>query len=271
MLGVSRRSLNTVWLERRPTPFGVRLWRMDPVGEGSVRAARRGVDLDALKVIDFYAPAFDAACAELAHLGYRPREAVARYDLPAGRFQEAHYWRPDDLVCALVSGPPDFFRDFATLCDQRVSEPQSISAPVSDAPAAIDFYRNVFDFEVLFEYAIENESFDDLVGSEEHLSVRAVNVGTSSKTPYLGLIDYGLKGIGGETLHGRSRPPARGLTGIEIVVNDVEETVQRVPGAGGVLLSDPGEIADYPPYGRVACSLVEGPHGVIHHLIENRP
>lgn len=268
LIGITNQSVETQFLQHLPTPFGVRLWRFDAPSANTIRDPDDGTQIDALKVIDFYAPEFDKAIAELAKCGYLPREAIAEYELAEGLFREAHFWRPDNIVCAVISGPAKFFADFATIRDRILSEPQSISAPVSDQEQAVSFYEAVFEFTSLYKYEISDTSFNDLVGAEQPLAITAMNVGTDLNSPYLGLIDYGPAATERQSLRGRSVPPIRGLAGIEITVQDIDGIVKNAAAFGATILAGPVTLDDYPPYGRVVAALIEGPHGVIHSVLQ---
>ncbi|MEO0998800.1 MAG: hypothetical protein AAFX58_14890, partial [Pseudomonadota bacterium] len=225
LLGLGRHAMETVFYRRAPTDFGVRLWRIAPAHAETVRSPERGTDVDALKVIDFYAPAFDDSIKALADAGFSPEDAIARYALPEGEFLEAHFWRPDNVVCAVISGPTDFFAGMVTTSDQSFSEPQSISAPVSDVAAVVDFYERVFGLSPLHRYEFSNPSFDAMVGADEPLNLSGINIGTDLRAPYLGVIDYGKTNGGARSLAGRSRPPMRGLIGVELLVDDMTAVV----------------------------------------------
>lgn len=117
LTGVSDQIFETVLLHTDGTDYGVRLWRFTP-GKGEVlRDPSHGTDRDAPKVIDFYTPDFEDALARLKSAGFEPKDAIADYDTPNGRFLEAHFWRPDGIVVAMISGDRKFLktsRPFAT-------------------------------------------------------------------------------------------------------------------------------------------------------------
>jgi len=267
LLGVDGCAMETVFYQRVPTDFGVRLWQIDPPHDETVREPERGTDLDALKVIDFYAAEFDDSIDALNTAGYRPKDSIARYTLPEGEFCEAHFWRPDNVVCAVISGPADFFANFVTARDRQFSEPQSISAPVSDVSAVVDFYEHVFGFTELYRYQIANPSFDAMVGTDEPINLSAINIGTDLRAPYLGVIDYGQTASRGASLAGRSRPPMRGLVGVEFAVESVDNIVNAATRWNASIIAGPS-VLTYPPYGPVISCLIEGPHGVIHHVLQ---
>ena len=265
--GVSGVSVETVFFQRIPTDFGVRLLQFDPLHQSTIRQPDRGTDRDALKVVDFYAPNFERALLQLRVAGHEPKSDIADYHLPEGRFREAHYWRPDNIVCAVISGPADFFSGFVSTKDNNFSEPQSISAPVTDVEAVTDFYHDVFGLKPLHRYEISNPSFDALVGADQPLKLSAVNVGSHLREPYLGVIDYGQARGAGKSLAGQSRPPVRGLTGVEVQVQDIDIVASAALKVSAPVLAGPTTI-EYPPLGEVGSCVIEGPHGVIHHVIE---
>ena len=81
-----------------------------PTSAETVRTYDTRVDRDALKVIDFYAPDYEAAIAHARGLGYEVVEAEAEYELAAGTFREAHLWAPDNVVTAFLGGPAGVLR-----------------------------------------------------------------------------------------------------------------------------------------------------------------
>ena len=241
--GISGQSCEEVALETPGSRFGLRLVRFSPGSDVVIRSEARGSDSEALKVIDFYAPDLAAARRAIEESGFVFRHAVAEYDTPEGRFQEAHLWGPDGVVCALVAGDPEFFERFATVRDRLVSEPQSISGPVRHPEATIEFFRRVFGLAPIHTYGVADDSFQALVGVGSTLNVRAWNVGTDTCEPYFGIIDYGLPPGRQESLADVSRPPARGLIGATLVVRDigaVAEAAREFGGTGPVEAIIPG-------------------------------
>jgi catechol 2,3-dioxygenase-like lactoylglutathione lyase family enzyme len=206
------------------TDSGVVVLGCDPASGETVRSWETRVDRDALKVIDFYAPDFAAAVAHARSLGYEVEEAEASYELPQGSFTEAHLWGPDNVVTALLGGPAEFFADFAQVGDRLVSEVQSISAPLTSADDSVRFYRDVLEWDVVFEYALDDPSFAQMLGVDE-LTLRSRNVGPSTREPYFGLIDYGLGPAHEGSLRGRSALPRRGLVGAVVLSDDLDRVV----------------------------------------------
>lgn len=251
------------------TSSGVVLCAFDPRSDETVRDWNTRLASDALKVIDFYAPDYEGAIQHARSLGYRVVEEQAAYELEAGTFREAHLWGPDNVVTAFLGGPAEFFADFAQVTDRRCSEVQSISAPVSDAAAVVRFYEAVFDWRVVYEYAITDPSFGALIGTDERLQLRATNVGRSTREPYFGLIDYGVQSATG-SLKGRSRPPRRGLIGAVVLVDDLADTQARARRIGGSA-AVPGQTVEIhvPSLGAVRAASLLPPHGVWHLVIES--
>jgi catechol 2,3-dioxygenase-like lactoylglutathione lyase family enzyme len=231
--GIEGQSCEEVALVALGVPFGLRLVCFSPGSDIVIRSEERGSDSEALKVIDFYAPDLPAARQAIEDAGFVFRDAVAEYDTPEGRFQEAHLWGPDGVVCALVSGDPEFFKRFATIRDRLVSEPQSISGPVRDPEATLAFFRRVFGLTPIHTYGVADDSFQELVGAGSALNLRAWNVGTDTREPYFGIIDYGLPPGEQASLAEVSRPPARGLIGATLIVRDINAVAEIAREFGG--------------------------------------
>lgn len=265
--GLSGHAATTAVLETPGSGFGIRLVQFEPQSDIVIRHKSSGYNSDALKVIDFYAPDFYAAKEHLEAKGYHLKEEVAEYELDNGTFLEGHLWGPDAVVTALVSGPKDFFRNFATTTEKLFSEVQSISAPVSDMPAVLAFYDAVLSLNVIHEYGIDHESFADLVGTQHKLKLRAKNVGLIRTEPYFGLIHYGLPETAYESLRDRAVMPNRGLVGATVMVDDAAEVAQNAESHGAEIMSALTE-TKLAPYGHVLSFTVRGPHGVVHHIIE---
>ncbi|MSO98548.1 MAG: hypothetical protein EXR11_10085 [Rhodospirillaceae bacterium] len=265
--GLDGHGAKTMLLETPGTHFGVRLVQFDPVSPTIIRNRNSGFDCDALKVIDFYAPDFDAANAHLQSKGFKLKDDVSEYDLPNGKFIEGHLWGPDEVVTALISGPKDFFRDFATTTDKLFSEPQSISSPVEDQPKVVDFYEKVLGLSVVHEYFIDDPSFSKLVGTPHKLQLRAKNIGLKRTEPYFGIIHYGLPKGAYKSLRDKAVFPNRGLAGGTLFVDHIEDHAREAKAFGVEIHSAITEVS-LSPYGKVRSFTLRAPHGVIHHLIE---
>jgi len=265
--GTAAQGATEVVLGTRGTRYGARLVSFEPVSPVVIRDRGRGFDAEAPKVIDFYAPDFAAARRAIAEAGWALREPVAEYDLPEGHFIEGHVWGPDEIVCAIVSGPRDFFSQFATITDRTFSEPQSLSGAVSELEPSIRFFTEALDLRVVYRYGIEEDTFRQLVGSAaREFNLRAVNVGITTQEPYLGLIHYGMRPGTYASLRGRARPPHRGTLGATIVVRDADATAHRVRAAGGTILAEPVEV-EIAPFGRVHSVLFQAPNGGCYQAV----
>lgn len=238
---------------------GAVLLSVEPTSTETIRDWDTRVHRDALKVIDFYAPDYDAAVAHARRHGYEVIESEASYELPEGVFREAHLWGPDNVVTAFLGGPAGFFADFAQLTDRPVSEVQSISAPVSNAQPTLDFYARVFGWSVVHEYAIEDRSFAEMIGVDE-LRLHSHNVGPSTREPYLGLIDYGLPATSAGSLRGRSNAPRRGLLGVVLMCDRLADVVA----AAG---AEAGPVVPLDLLGHMHGSMVTTPHSVPHLVL----
>lgn len=250
------------------TPYGVRLVRFEPTSAVLVRDRQRGYDADAPKVIDFYLPDFAAGRAAVERAGWRLKEPIAEYDLPEGHFVEGHVWGPDEVVLGLISGPADFFRDFATITDRTFSEPQSLSGAVSRLEPSVEFFERAFGFGVVYRYGIDDDGFRELVGSATtRFRLRAINVGPSTREPYVGLIHYGMPDGSYASLHGRAKPPHRGTLGATVIVRDVAAVTTRAASAGAEVLAAPAPAATA-AFGTAICALVLAPNGGCYQLVE---
>lgn len=249
-----------VTMQTPGTVFGLRLVAFDPGSDIQIRHPERGSDAEALKVIDFYAPDLPAARAQIEAAGFLFKDAVADYETPEGRFQEAHLWGPDGVVCALITGDPVFYEKFATVRDRVVSEPQSISGPVQDAAATLAFLEDVFGLSVIHRYGLADDSFQALVGTDAALQLRAWNVGVRTTEPYFGIIDYGMAAGTQSSLIDVARPPARGLLGATVRVRDVAAVAAK---AGVAVVS-----IEVPGFGSVRAATFQGPNGAWFQAVQ---
>ena len=254
-------------LDTPGTRYGARILQFEPASPTVVRDPQRGYDADAPKVIDFYVPDFQAAVAAVEGAGFVFRQPFAEYDLPEGHIIEAHVWGPDQVVCALMSGPHEFFRAFATVTDRMFSEPQSLSGVVSELEPSIAFFTEVFGFEVVYRYGIDDDSFRRLVGSERpQFNLRSVNVGVNTQEPYFGLIHYGLPEGSYESLAGRARPPHRGNLGATILHEDLDGVLARCAGSGGQVLA-PAALIETAAFGQRRGALLQAPNGGCYQVL----
>ncbi|KHL17057.1 hypothetical protein CLV56_0767 [Mumia flava] len=252
-------------LETPGTPTGALLCCSGPSGDepGPTGVPR---ERSLLKAVDVYAPDLEAALGHAHGLGYARLGAIARYDLPGGTLREAHVAGPDEVRVAMLSGDPTFFTSFVRVTDRRTSEVLSLPLPVDDAEPSVAFYADVLGWEVVYEYAIDGPSLSALVGSAGPVTLRARNVGTATRDPYLGLVTYETSG---RTLqpdrpssHGRRDAPRRGLVGL-VVAGDADDARTR---AGD---SRSGPVVDLALscVGAVRATRIRPPHGVPHVVV----
>ncbi len=243
---------------------GVVVCRFSPDGQETIRSGESKVDRDALKVVDFHAPDFDAAVAHARACGYEVVESQAEYDLVGeATLREAHVRAADGVLVAFLGGPAPFFADFVRVTDRRVSEAVGMTLPLSDAKASVDFARDVFGWDVVYEYAIDAPSVAALIGVDEPLDVSARSIGSARHEPYLSLIDYGLPPDVGVSLRGRSVAPRRGMLGVVVLADDLDE-VRRAAGAAASPVVD----LALDPLGAVRASVVVPPHEIPHLVVE---
>jgi len=266
--GVHGRTAVELVMQTPGTRYGARILAFDPPSGTVIRSPESGYDADALKVIDFYVPDFDAARQSIEDAGFALADTIAEYSLPEGQFREGHIWGPDGVVCALITGPADFFTRFATLTDRLFSEPQSISGPVSDRPASLRFFKDVFDIGEINRYGIADDSFRDLVGTDEaQFNLSAINVGVRTEEPYFGLIDYGMPKGSYRSLFACSVLPNLGLIGATVIVSDVSSVEARARQAGADILAGLHE-GDIPGCGSGRMLLLRAPNGGAYQAIE---
>ncbi|TVQ44587.1 MAG: hypothetical protein EA371_13335 [Gammaproteobacteria bacterium] len=266
LFGVTDRQLRVQVLRTPGTRTGIVLLEFDPPPRACIRERDTALHADALKVIDFYSPDFDRMLAHVASAGYSLEPDVAAYELPEGRFQEAHLWGPDNVILGLLGGPREFFKRFATVTDRLFSEVQSLSTPVSDLAAVKTFYRDVLGLSTVYEYKITDPSFGELIGSEETLALHATNVGRRTEEPYFGLIDYGLARDRMPSLRDQATELRRGIVGAVVLVPDLQASLAVARRRGdsqreAVTLSIAGQT-------EVSMALVQAPHGVEHLLVQ---
>lgn len=91
----------------------------------------------------------------------------------------------------------------------------------------------MFDLTPIHSYGVADDSFQALVGAASTLSLRAWNVGTDTREPYFGIIDYGLPPGQQVSLAEIARPPARGLIGATLIVRDIDAVANAARGLGG--------------------------------------
>jgi catechol 2,3-dioxygenase-like lactoylglutathione lyase family enzyme len=265
--GLTGHSGETAVFETPGTPFGVRVVQLTPSANTTIRDPASGYDSNALKVIDFFTSDFDRAVRRLERHGFKLKEDIAEYEIESGSVLEGHLWGPDNVVCALVSGPGTFLSSFVTVKDAVVSEVHSVSCPVDDPDAVIAFYRNVLGLEEVYRYEVTDESFQHLVGAKTRLHIRAVNMGLRREEPYFGIIHYGLPTDSYRSLKDNAKLPNRGMVGAILWVEDIA-AVHRVCAEQRVPIRAPLTELEVAPYGRVKSMSIESPHGVLHQLLQ---
>ncbi|WP_104106784.1 hypothetical protein [Nocardioides sp. 616] len=246
---------------------GALLVRFDsdlPEATRTVRDEQSRIHRDAFRVIDFYAPDFDAAVAHARDAGFAMHTKEASYETADGSFREAHHPGPDNVVTAFLHGPADFFTDFAEVRDRISSEPVSISLPLSEAGPTIAWYEQVFEWGVVYEYDFVDASFSELMEVDAELRVRSSTVGPSRRQTYVNIVDYGLSADAGGSLLGASLAPRRGLLGLVVLTDDLDEVLARSGGAAQIV-----EL-DLAPFGATRASVLTPPFASPHLVIERR-
>ncbi|MFI5429820.1 hypothetical protein [Aeromicrobium sp. UC242_57] len=246
---------------------GVLLCRFETQGPETapIRDEHTRIHRDAFRVVDFYAPDFDAAVQHAREAGFPMATSEASYQLAEGSFREAHHAGDDGVVVALLSGPADFFVDFAEVRDRVVSEPVSISLPLSDAAPTIGWYAEVFGWEVVYTYDFADTSFSELMQVEHELRVRSSTIGPSRQQTYVNIVDYGLAADQGGSLLGQAVAPRRGLLGLVVLTDDLDDVIGRAGGSAG-----PAETVELAPFGRCRMSVLVPPCATPHLVIERR-
>ncbi len=245
----------------------IRVVAFDPEPAATIRDPLSGYDSNALKVIDFFTSDFDAAVSRLGRAGFRLKDDVAKYDLPeAAGIVEGHLWGPDDVVCALIAGPAEFLGQFVRDTRSLYSEVMSVSAPVAEPTAVIAFYE-LLGLQDVYRYEIDDVSFQQLVGADLRLHIRAVNMGNDRRDPYLGIIHYGLPDRAFKRLNSRAVMPNRGLVAATVMVERLDQLAEACQQQGLEILAPPVD-AHIAPHGPCRSFCVKAPHGVIHHCIE---
>ncbi|MCD9198598.1 hypothetical protein [Aeromicrobium wangtongii] len=244
---------------------GAVLCRFDAEGPvaAPIRDERTRIHRDAFRVIDFYAPDFVAAVQHARDAGFPMATSEASYELAEGSFREAHHGGADGVVTALLSGPADFFTDFAQVRDRIVSEPVSISLPLSDAAPTIDWYADVFGWGVVYTYDFVDASFSELMQVDHELRVRSSTVGPSRQQTYVNIVDYGLTADQAGSLHGQAVAPRRGVLGLVVLTDDLDDVISRAGTSAG-----PAVTIDLAPFGRCRTSVLVPPCATPHLVIE---
>ncbi len=265
--GVKGHSAQTLLYTTPGHKGGIRVVSLSPGSDATIRDPASGYDCNALKVIDFFTPDIHAARQRLEAAGYQFKGDIAEYDLPVAKgIVEAHLWGPDDVVCALIGGPIEFFNAFVRRTDAVFSEIMSVSAPVQDPESVIDFYAAI-GLRDVYRYAIDDVSFQHLVGAEHKMHIHAVNMGVAKEDPYLGIIHYGLPTGTFKTLDDRAVFPNRGMVAAMLYTDDIERIHTICVQHGTEIVCSPNSLT-LSPHGAVRSLLVRAPHGVLHQFVE---
>ena len=245
--------------------YGVQVVAFSPVSDATIRHRTRGLMPGAAKVIDFFVSDLEQTLARARQFGLEINDDIAQYDSPEGTVREAHAWVLDEIVCALILPPAAMQEKFSCGLGRAVSEVQSISGPTSELEASAEFFERVFGFPVIYEYQVNDSNFGAMIGSKEPVNICAKNLGWNLRTPYIGMIDYGLAKPEGEAI-APVTAPQRGLLGVSIITDDLTRVLDQV--AGEDLLAGPsfGDLNE--PWGGAPCALVRAPNGMLLQVIE---
>lgn len=268
LFGVRDRTARTVLLQTSGTSVGVRLLEFTPASADAVREGTRAIDADALKVIAFMVPDFEAAVSALASRGFNLQSPPARYSTPEdGRFTEGHVQGPDGLVCAILKMHDAPISRYSAVTEGTFSEILGVSAPVSDREAALGFYRDTLQLETVLSYEIAGETFQKVLDSPGRSLLRGVNFGVGRKAPMIGVIHYGLPSSAFRSLRALATLPHRGLQALRLSVSSVDRVAEAALAAKLEVVAPSAEALLF-PQGRVKALLIRAPHGVLHHFTE---
>lgn len=247
---------------------GAVLCRFDATSAGAgeqVRTEETRIHRDALRVIDFYARDFGAAVEHARAAGFPVHAKEANYETNEGGFREAHHSGPDGVVTAFLHGPADFFTDFAEVRDRIASEPVSISLPLSDAAPVIDWYADVFGWGVVYEYDFVDASFSELMGVDAEFRVKSSTVGPARQQTYVNIVDYGLgpdSEVGG-SLSGHSVAPRRGVLGLVVLTDDLDDVRARAGDAASAAVQ-----VELAHFGATRVCVLTPPYAAPHLVVE---
>jgi len=194
--GIEGRTATTVLLETPGTKIGVRLVAFEPRPEIGIREGAKGYDCDALKVVDFVVTDFDRGVAVIEKHGLKLSAPPANYELPrderftngpSGRFTEGHIQGPDGVIYALVAQHDMPIERYVDVTDGLFTEILGFSAPVAELEPVSHFYRG-FGLDIVFQYEIETESFQHLVGMGQKTRVLGTNFALAARAPMLGAL-----------------------------------------------------------------------------------
>jgi hypothetical protein len=258
------------------TGIGVELVRFEPASDTVIRVGGVGIACDALKMLDFFVSDPDGAKARLRDHGFELVTEGATLELPDGtRFVETHVRAPDGVMVAAITPLNAQPSAYVSVTDRLFSEVQSSSGPVSEFESVRVFYEDVLGVSMGLRYEFESASFSQMIGAGRTTTIRAHNYGRVVEDVMLGIIHYGLPPGSYESLRDRAQPPHRGLIGVRLSVQGLDELVERCGDAGYEIPVAPAPLpsllrcVDGPGRMRTSrAAVVRGPHGVWHFLRE---
>jgi hypothetical protein len=257
------------WIDLRTvgTNIGVELVEFSPGSTTIIREGGVGISCEALKMLDFFTPDPAAALARFRTHGFEVVSDGAPVDIPDGRrYSEAHVKGPDGLMLAAIYPLNSPLSDYVSITDRTFSEIQSSSGPVSDFEPVRQFYVQTLGIPVGLKYEFKSPAFSRMIGAGRVTRIRANNYGRKVEDVMLGIIHYGLPTGSYASLRERAQPPNRGLVGVRLAVQGLDELTRHCE-RDGYEIAVPA--ADLPPsLGRGRAAVVRGPHGVWHFLRE---
>lgn len=266
--GIADYRVRSLLLETPGTAVGVQLVELDPAPVGPVRATARGIDCDALKVIDFVVSDFARAEERLRAHGFaldgEPAEYSAGVD---GRFTEGHLTGQEAVKCALLKMWDADPSRFVVAHERLFSEILGFSSPIAEVEPVRRFYEEGLGLRQVYRYELESASFARLVGMDGTTRVVGRNFGLSELAPMIGTIHYGLPRGSYDSLAERAWLPHTGLVAVRLTASDLEGMAERLAPLGCEILAGP-TAAELEPYGRMCSLVVRAPHGVVHWLRE---
>jgi len=267
LYGLRGHSGRLVQLATAGTDIGVQLVVLDPGSERVIRGAARGIDVEALKVIDFMTQDFDGAVRRLEEAGFPLASEPARYEVAGvGRFTEGHVDGPDGVKCAILQQHDPGWKRFATVTDRLFSEIIGFSSPIVD-PEPVHSFFEVMGLAEVFRYDFESETFSAMIGLDRPTHVVGVNYGLSPKEPMIGTIHYGLPEDSYRSLAEHAWLPHRGLAGVRLRVETTADLAEACRNAGYEIVSGPSSVR-LGPWGDLRVLNVRGPHGIVHHCVQ---
>ncbi|MCL6646917.1 MAG: hypothetical protein K6U89_01110 [Chloroflexi bacterium] len=263
--GVRGHRAETLLLETPGTGIGVLLVRFDPPAPRAIREGARGIDHDALKVIDFVTSDLAAATAALEQAGFPFVGPPASYQVPGGnRYREGHLHGPDGVICAVLALEDEPLERYVQATSRLFSEILGVSAPVAEVSGPQRFYE-ALGLRLVLEYQLEDEGFGRMIGAPGRVVVRGLNYGLAPRAPMIGLIQYGLPPGMGQSLAERAVLPNRGLAALRFRAPTLPD-LAALTAAGATVLAPPA-VVELSPWGVVRSLTVRAPHGVIHHFV----